>query len=64
MIEWEEDTITAVENSLNAGLCASVVNPDLNNFSQTVQLQVFTQNSTAHGMLIHSDCIQNIMIAT
>ena len=52
MIELETDTLSAVENASNVRLCASIVNPDLMNFSQMVQLQVFTQNSTAQGMIM------------
>ena len=51
MIEWEVDTLAVVEGAQSSPvfLCASVVNPDLFNFRQTVQLQIFTQNSTAQG---------------
>ena len=49
VIEWEANALTVVESASNIFLCASIVNPDLTNFQQTVQLQVFTQNSTAQG---------------
>ena len=56
MIEWEASNITLSENlesSQSPGtLCASVVNPAINNTQQAVQIQVVTQNFTAQGSIM------------
>ena len=53
MIEWEANNISVSESFgsilLGGSLCASVVNPDINNTNQSVQIQVVSENFTAQG---------------
>lgn len=50
MIEWEASSISLLENLENSGsLCASVVNPGINDTQQSVQIQVKSENFTAQG---------------
>ena len=53
MIEWEASNISLLENlegsQLGGSLCASVVNPGINNTNQSVQIQVVSEDFTAQG---------------
>lgn len=53
MIEWEASNISLSEtldgNLLGGLLCASVVNPGINNARQFVQIQVVSEDFTAQG---------------
>ena len=56
-IEWEANNVTLSENvgrtTPRAGvadsLCASIINPGINDSRQEVQIQVITENFTAEG---------------
>ena len=58
-IEWEASNVTVSENmgisppaAGGAGsLCASIINPGINDSRQAVQIQVVTENFTAQGSL-------------
>ena len=53
MIEWEASNVSLSENLesilLGGSLCASVVNPAINNTNQSVQIQVVSEDFTAQG---------------
>ncbi len=50
MIEWEASNVSLLENSDGGFLCASVVNPGINNAQQSVQIQAASENFTALGI--------------
>lgn len=50
MIEWETNNISLLESPEGGLLCASVVNPGINNAQQSVQIQVVSNNFTAQGI--------------
>ena len=53
MIEWEASNVSFTEslegNVLSGFLCASVVNPGINNARQFVQLEVVSEDFMAQG---------------
>lgn len=53
MIEWEASNVSYSEiltnDLLDGSLCASIVNPDVNNTQRSVQIQVVSENFTAQG---------------
>lgn len=48
MIEWNSGVVTLTENGPPEIVCATVINPQVNS-TQSVSLQVLTEDSTAHG---------------
>ena len=68
MIEWEANNISVSENLesilLGGSLCASIVNPNINNTGQSVQIQVVSENFTAEGSapIFSGNCCMHLHI--
>ena len=68
VITWEASNVTVSENvgiSLPGGassLCASIINPGINDSNQAVQIQVVTENFTAQGSLVQVKWYYTIII--